>query len=91
MPEQDINILLSRTDRCVSCLTRWVNNNNLTLNAACLLLVKVACEMNNNSSVESEEILVSLINEHIKKYVHEIYQHRRTIMSAEITSERKDK
>lgn len=77
---KEIDILLSRTDRCMSCLERWVDNKNLTLNAACLLLTKVACKVNENTSLEAEKKLLDILYKYLEGYIHTIYEKRRENM-----------
>jgi len=75
--DKELAILRSRVDRCKSCLVRWVDNRNLTTNAACLLLIKVVCEETRNTSLEAETKTLSALYGFLEEYIKKEFARKR--------------
>ena len=79
LSDKELDVLFERVDRCVSCITRWVDNKHMTKNAACLLAIKVLlCDVKDFSK-ESEQKQLSTLSEFLNKYIHAEFERKRKL------------
>jgi hypothetical protein len=77
--DKKLHLMLSRTNRCVECLERWVNDPSLILNVTCLILVKVAFHNIKLGRLdkETEEELLHTIYGFLEQYIRREFEKKR--------------